>query len=297
MPTAAELAGDFSGVTRNGAPITIKDPLTGLPFPNNQIPANRLDPVGLAIARSFPPPNTQVDNGQSNFSMTDLLPNKAYQLTTKVDHHFNDAVSLSGFVLRQVTHEANSNYNPVNKFVGGSYQLDRTINTFVLNNTYVVNSSTVLTLRGGYNHFDDNYNLPHAFDAAALFNNPALTSQMSDTNRFPTTTITGYKGSGWTNRQANGYYQYGANGTLSKLSGTHNLKVGGDYRTIGAKSLNYGASTGTFTFTGSFSNNALADLLLGYPQNRQHSAEHAARWLRPLLRPATRRTTGASTTS
>ena len=30
----------------------------------------------------------------------------------------------------------------------------------------------------------------------ALFNNPALTSQMSDTNRFPTTAITGYKGIG-----------------------------------------------------------------------------------------------------
>ena len=58
-----------------------------------------------------------------------------------------------------MTHEANTNYNPVNDFVGASYQLDRVIKTFVLNNTYVINSSTVLTLRGGYNKFDDNYNL------------------------------------------------------------------------------------------------------------------------------------------
>jgi hypothetical protein len=267
VPTAAELNGDFSAVTRNGQPIAIKDPLTGLPFPNNQIPANRLNPVGLAIARYFPTADTQVDNGQSNFSMTDLLPSKAFQFTTKIDHHFNEKVSVSGFTLRQVTHEANANYNPVNKFVGGSYQLDRVIKTFVLNNTYILNSSTVLTLRGGYNKFDDNYNLPYQFDAAALFNNPSLTSQFSDTNRFPTTTITGYKGSGFTSRQANGYYQYGANGTLSKLAGTHNIKIGGDYRTIGATSLNYGASTGTFTFNGNFSNNALADLLLGYPSN------------------------------
>ena len=99
--------------------------------------------------------------------MTDLLPNKAYQFTTKIDHHFNNAVALSGFMLRQVTHEANSNYNPVNKFVGASYQLDRVIKTFVFNNTYVLNSSTVLTLRGGYNKFNDNYNLPTTFDAAA----------------------------------------------------------------------------------------------------------------------------------
>ena len=63
--------------------------------------------------------------------MTDLLPNKANQFTTKVDHHFNNAVALSGFLLRQVTHEASTNYNPVNEFVGASYQLDRVIKTFV----------------------------------------------------------------------------------------------------------------------------------------------------------------------
>src|SRR3954462_8447945 len=99
VPTAAELAGDFSGVTRNGAPVIIKDPLTNLPFPGNQIPASRLNPVGLAIAKAFPTPDSQVDNGGSNFSMTDLLPNKALQVTTKIDHHFNDATSISGFVL------------------------------------------------------------------------------------------------------------------------------------------------------------------------------------------------------
>ena len=198
--------------------------------------------------------------------MTDLLPNKAYQITGKVDQHFNEAISLSGFLLRQVTHEANSNYNPVNKFVGTSYQLDRVIKTFVVNNTYILNSSTVLTLRGGYNHFDDNYNLPYPFDATALFKNPALTSAMSDTDRFPSMAITGYKSTGFNSRQANGYYQYGANGTLSKLAGSHSFKAGGDYRTLGTTSLNYGASTGTYNFTGGFSGNALADLLLGYPQ-------------------------------
>jgi hypothetical protein len=135
-----------------------------------------------------------------------------------------------------------------------------------------MNSSTVLTVRGGYNKFDDNYNLndrngnPLSFNVSTLGWPTSLTSQMSDTQRFPTMTITGYKGSGWTNRQANGYYQYGANGTLSKLTGNHNVKMGGDYRVIGAQSLNYGASTGSFTFSGGFSNNALADLLLGYPQ-------------------------------
>jgi hypothetical protein len=267
VPTTAERNGDFSGLMRGGQPRAIIDPLTGQPFPDNIIPGNRINPVGQKLLSYMPTPDSEVDHGTPNFSMTDLLPNKAYQFTTKIDHHFTDAVSMSGFVLRQVTHEANANYNPTNKFVGGSYQLDRVISTFVLNNTYVLNNSTVLTLRGGYNKFDDNYNLPHDFDAAALFNNPALTGQFSDLNRFPSLTITDYKGTGWTNRQANGYYQYGANGTLARLVGSHNFKFGGDYRVIGGKSLNYGQSTGTFSFTGLYTNNAVADLLLGYPQS------------------------------
>jgi trimeric autotransporter adhesin len=267
VPTTAERNGDFSALTRSGAFSAIRDPLTGQPFPGNIIPANRINPVGQALLNYFPKPTTDVDNGTSNFSMTDLLPNQAYQFTTKVDHHFNNAVSMSAFVLRQVTHEANSNYNPENKFVGASYQLDRVINTFVFNNTYVLNNSTVLTLRGGFNNFDDNYNLPFEFDAEKLFNNPALTGAFSDTNRFPSLTITGYKGSGFTNRQANGYYQYGGNGTLGKLAGSHNMKFGGDYRIIGVRSLNYGASTGAYTFTGLYSGNPAADVLLGYPQS------------------------------
>jgi len=290
VPTAAELNGDFSSLIRNGNPFYIKDPLAGLPcssttggagcFPGNIIPKDRLNPIGAKLAGYLPPADKQVDNGQPNFGMTDLLPNAAYQYTVKGDHHFNDQVALSGFVLRQVTHEANSNYNPVNDFVGSSYQLDRTISTFVANNTYVINSSTVLTLRGGYNKFNDNYNLndrngnPLNFNVSSLGWPSSLISQMSDTQRFPSMTITGYKGSGWTSRQANGYYQYGANGTLSKLTGAHNVKTGADYRIIGVQSLNYGSSTGTFNFTGNWTGNGLADLMLGYPSNSANSTSN-----------------------
>jgi hypothetical protein len=54
VPTAAEKQGDFSGVLTGPVP---HDPLTGLPFPGNRIPANRLSPAGLAILKVFPDPN------------------------------------------------------------------------------------------------------------------------------------------------------------------------------------------------------------------------------------------------
>ena len=283
LPTDAEKRGDFSALTRGGAPFYIKDPLSPLPcssttggagcFQGNVIPANRMSAVGQKLLNYMQAPDSQVDNGNPNFSMLDSVPSRAYQWSAKVDHHFNNAVALNGFMLRQVTHEANTNYNKTNDFVGASYQLDRVIKTFVLNNTYVINSSTVLTLRGGYNHFDDNYNLndrsgnPLAFDVSQLGWPTSLTGQMADTHRFPSLTLTGYRGTGWTSRQANGFYQYGGNGTLSRLAGTHSLKAGGDYRQIGVKGLNYGASTGTYTFTGTYTGNTIADLLLGYVQS------------------------------
>ncbi len=42
----------------------IRDPLTGQPFPNNTIPANRIDPVAAAIMQLVPLPNT---TGANNF--------------------------------------------------------------------------------------------------------------------------------------------------------------------------------------------------------------------------------------
>ena len=52
VPTLKERAGDFSGV-----PATIVDPITKIPFPGNVIPANRINPVGAALASLYPAPN------------------------------------------------------------------------------------------------------------------------------------------------------------------------------------------------------------------------------------------------
>ena len=56
VPTAAWRAGDFSGST-----VTLIDPLTGLPFPNNRIPASRIDAAALALLQYYPLPNQPDD--------------------------------------------------------------------------------------------------------------------------------------------------------------------------------------------------------------------------------------------
>jgi len=61
FPTAAARGGDFSGlVNASGAKVIIYDPLTHLAFPNNIIPANRINPVAAAMLKYMPLPDTNL---------------------------------------------------------------------------------------------------------------------------------------------------------------------------------------------------------------------------------------------
>ncbi len=58
FPTLLERQGDFSQtVDQNGQLIVVRDPLTNAPFPGNRVPADRIDPKGLALLNLFPLPN------------------------------------------------------------------------------------------------------------------------------------------------------------------------------------------------------------------------------------------------
>ena len=66
MPTALERVGDFSR-TRDafGRPVSVIDPVTGLPFPDAVIPRNRISPQAAALLRYYPLPN--LEGGASNY--------------------------------------------------------------------------------------------------------------------------------------------------------------------------------------------------------------------------------------
>ncbi|MCW5962480.1 MAG: TonB-dependent receptor [Bryobacterales bacterium] len=59
FPTAAERSGDFSNSRdQNGALIPIWDPLNNrVPFANNRVPTQRIDPIGQKLLNVFPQPN------------------------------------------------------------------------------------------------------------------------------------------------------------------------------------------------------------------------------------------------
>ena len=77
--------------------------------------------------------------------------------------------------------------------------------------------------------------------------------------------------------------------TLSWIHGKHNLRFGGDYRRVHRDFLGSSNATGTFVFTGKFTEDAaadsstgssLADFLLGYPQETTIAVTAAKTYLR-----------------
>lgn len=98
VPTAAMRNGDFSQLLNAasagiGAPIQLRDPLTGANIPGNrldQLPAGRLNPAGLAYLRAFPLPN----NGSQVFgnflnTRNEIVEQNVYDF--RVDANVNDA--------------------------------------------------------------------------------------------------------------------------------------------------------------------------------------------------------------
>lgn len=57
VPTELERQGNFSQSIQSGGPVSIYDPVTGQPFANNIIPANRISPIAQSLLSYIPHPN------------------------------------------------------------------------------------------------------------------------------------------------------------------------------------------------------------------------------------------------
>jgi hypothetical protein len=290
MPTAAERNGDFSRTTNAaGQLVVIYDPLTGQPFPGNQIPQNRINPVARAMLQYLPMPDVDRDNGTDNYNRTSLINNNFEQMySVKVEHKFTDQVSLSGFYLYNRTDEPCANYfgtadqKEPNRFADpNDYVLKRRPQILALNNTWVLSDSSVMALRFGMTRFPDNNTLSADFDPRTLGFSQTFANQIV-LDKFPQIRVRGYDQQGLTMGAINpteiNWKSTSANGSFSKFVGTHTFKFGADFRKIGVDSFIPGDGAGFFDFdkdmtsstggTGStVDGNAFASFLLGYPSS------------------------------
>ena len=110
VPTAAQINGDFSQTMTydtNGNPVLnqIFDPLQIDPatlnrpaYTDNKILQGEIDPVGQAILKLYPKPNTVGDpvSGSNNYRTVVVGPSKSLLFDVKLDQHFSEKSVLIG---------------------------------------------------------------------------------------------------------------------------------------------------------------------------------------------------------
>jgi len=153
MPTALERAGDFSQTrTPSGALVVVRDPLTGQPFPDNKIPANRIDPRGVALLNVFPQPNT-VGNPNYNYAYQEpSLAHPRQQHLVRVDYRPDNRNTLAGKYQTWYTKEVGygvadagllAPWGPIRT------HYDFTVKQGKLDYTRIINASTILEASSG----------------------------------------------------------------------------------------------------------------------------------------------------
>lgn len=285
VPTAAMRTGDFSQYldpqnSPSGKVQVIRDPRNGLPFPNNQIPTNRLSTVANNVLNQYyPAPNIGAANA--------FLQNYTWS------HPFGPDLFKGNWPFLRIDQKlANQNnvyvrfmYSLVSNVAAGSIgelltsTQARKYKSLVVSDTETFSPTLVNQFTLGHitdfvrqGEAEGKYS-PIAGDS--VINNIGLQGANLNgysTQAFPTMAITGFTGLSMT--YAGGYSKNVAQNDglttyqdqVAWSKDKHALKLGVDYTRFHwlegtVPQLNYGA----FTFTGQLSGIGFADFLLGYP--------------------------------
>jgi hypothetical protein len=247
--------GDFSRLRQpNGQPISIYDPFNttrdaaGNPirsqFPNNQIPASRIDPVARNVMRFMPTPNAQTA-GQRYSTTNFLLPGYVnqddfYNLILKFDWNFGDKHrTFIRHASNDRTEERCANGICAGPGMDGQQPFQRINDAYVIDWVTTLNSTTTFNIRASYNRFiEKGLGRDNAgFDLASLGLPSSLVSQLPSPAYFGRwnfsqgNTQNSYSPLGRP-QSINITNNYGIMGSLNKIMGRHSLKMGTDVRRI-----------------------------------------------------------------
>lgn len=253
---------------------TIIDPQTGLPFPNNQIPQNRMSAVSLAIQSNYYPTplinTTTVNNYSFHFPFNSDLYRGDWPIV-RIDHQVSKKNSLFvRWMMRRTPYVLSDGLPAL------IWTRLRNHQQWALGDTQIFSASLVNNLRLGFSsdfYVDGNTEAgqtpPDGSKVLTTIglegSNPSnLTGQ-----GFPTISISGLTtlqddpaGTKSNNKIVN------VNDTVDWLAGKHTIRFGGSiehYHNFYGIVPNYG----TFTFDGSITGSPYADFLLGLPQSDQ----------------------------
>lgn len=256
VPSVLERKGDFSQSSTK--PI---DPTTRQRFQNDQIPAARINQIANNILALLPAPN----RGPNQLSATDNGKTDSDQFMLRIDHTFTSKNNFSAryFYENGMSLKPFTNPPPIN-VPGFPFSDKYRFQNLVLSDIQTFSSRLSNELRFAYSRQRTNYNSPnYKIDPTALgFTYPIL----GDTN-IPLTFMSGLTAIG-TSSETNGLrrdniFQYQDH--LTYIRGNHNIRAGIDIYRNQFSLREDNSNTGSFNFTGAFTGNPIADLLLGLP--------------------------------
>ncbi|MGH9309615.1 MAG: carboxypeptidase regulatory-like domain-containing protein [Vicinamibacterales bacterium] len=261
VPLPDELAGRFSS--------QIIDPVTKQPFPGNVVPASRFSRLAnLAMSKNYwPAPNASVPQG--NYIRQRDLPTDTNQLTLRFDQQLG---AKWGTVFGRYTQSdwTNTTLGTVTD-LGDVFFVQETKN-WQVSHSVPVGSNLVNQLRVGFVGARANQ---HGFTAPdsdiASVGLTGVFENLDDEQRtYPAVgfggTGTGLAGGGSAVNDYQASYQpmWDLSNTTTWIRGRHTLNFGANYRRWSLQRDLANDFLGQFTFSGFFTGNAVADMLLGY---------------------------------
>jgi hypothetical protein len=243
VPTAEFRQGNFSG-----APTIVYDPATGdaagngrLPFPGNQVPANRMSQIALNLLSKIPMPNLSgVALGQPNYQVSGTRDKLTHSWDVKLNYAVNDSNQLSGrfsYQRPEITELPAQGYGDWGGPVGGGFQAVGTNMTYstAINWTRTLSNTFVLEVRGGTSYYHNealpiSYGQKLAEEVGIMGVNidewTSGATQIQIGNGFSNPAL-GYSNSlPWDRYERT--WQFAA--TATKVWGNHSTKFGGDWR-------------------------------------------------------------------
>jgi hypothetical protein len=266
VPSLAVRNGDFSSVT------TIRNPFaSGSPFSNNQIPQSLWSQQGAGLLALYPAPNR---SSSQNFVSAAAGHFSINQWSARVDHRFGMRDEVYGVYEFADSAEFYALSNPLcsaRDVPGwGCDELQRTQHAVAVW-THIFSPRLFNEARIGYTRFGF-YRLQQDRDVNAI---QALgIGGLTDAGRTPFNNgapqiqLTGFATIGGPTNLPQGRhdntYNYVENMTF--ITGKHSMKFGFDIRRFLFNSFFTSFGRGSFSFDGTFTGNAVADLLLGMPR-------------------------------
>ena len=264
-PTTLERSGDFSD-TRNqaGNLIQIYDPFTTQanpdvagrfirqPFANNMIPQSRINAVPTNVLTYIPEPNLagQPFTRAQNLFLQGPGPIDRNTFTVKMDYNLNSSRRLSGrFTYDDLNWQFPKVYGTAAETDGRAVLIPR--NSASLNYTDSLTPTLLLDVKAGYSRENEHFFTPsEGFDITTL-GFPAAFAQASSVRlgaRFPRFAVGDMATFGGLGSRGNPSVTTLESANLTKITGTHTVKFGGEHRFYGRNDWGRENSAGTFSF-------------------------------------------------